>query len=133
VGREPPRIAPPRGRMRRDRGLSEHRPVRMPAGPTRPGGLELFSRNRSAKAADRRGVHVRAFAIAVRLFAGEALELDDEHGRHGASPRARARPLVGGVEVRQARAHRRDRLHPMPLDFQSAQKASHAVAPTSHV
>ncbi len=27
-------------------------------------------------------MHVRAFAIAVRLLAGEALELDDEHGRH---------------------------------------------------
>jgi hypothetical protein len=26
--------------------------------------------------------HVRAFAIAVRLLAGETLELDDEHGRH---------------------------------------------------
>jgi hypothetical protein len=27
-------------------------------------------------------VHVRAFAIAVRLLAGETLELSDAHGRH---------------------------------------------------
>ena len=57
---------------------------------------------------------------------------------HHADPLAG--PLVGGVEVRQARAiagtvfsRIGQHVHPMPLEFQSAQKASHAVAPMSHV
>lgn len=52
--------------------------------------IRVAQGTRSAKAADREGVHARAFAIAVRLLAGETLELDDEHGRHW---RATARAL----------------------------------------
>ena len=38
-------------------------------------------RNQPRGAADGKSVHGRAFSIAVRLLAGETLELGDEHGR----------------------------------------------------